>query len=83
MKTAGQDFDSLSAEARLEVDRVLAGELRIAPGYANLTDEAAVYLLMTTHGMGEVDARFMLTMGRGGLPFEELDEQGSLVRIVY
>lgn len=77
------EFDSLSSEARFQVERVLAGELRITPEYANLSDEAALYLLVTTHRMPESYARFYLAMARGELPEEEILPDGTIVKIDY
>lgn len=66
-------FDSLSNGARAEVERVLAGELEIAPEYSNLSEEAAVYLLISTHNMDEVDARMQLAISRGEISGDLLE----------
>jgi hypothetical protein len=73
------------AELTKEEKIAIANEVRelidkglVKPDFEGLTDEQAVKVIMTQVNYDEVEARFILAMQRGELPFEDGD-----IKIVY
>jgi hypothetical protein len=56
---------------------------RVRPGYAGLTDEEALTVIMVTVGYDEQRARFILAQERGELPDETEDDQGRKIKNIY
>jgi hypothetical protein len=64
---------AIAKEVRELIDKGL-----VKPDFEGLTDEQAVKVIMTQVNYDEVEARFILAMQRGELPFEDGD-----IKIVY
>ena len=77
-------FSKKDEEALLQfADDVLKSRRPIDRNYSGFTHDEAIALLLPFNGFEITYAEFGLSLARGELPFEEVDENGEVLKIIY